>query len=102
MPIIRTPRNILYVLKMDLELLKVDRKFIYEALLAENIGVNVHYIPVYWHPYYQRLGYRKGLCPKAEELYNSIVSLPLFPAMTDNDARDVIDAVTKVISYYRR
>jgi len=94
--------NHLYVIKLDLNKLKADRKEIYNALLAENIGVNVHYIPVYWHPYYQRLGYKKGLCPKAEELYNSILTLPLFPAMTDNDVEDVIGGVYKIINYYRK
>lgn len=94
--------NHLYVIKLDLNKLKANRKEIYNALIAENIGVNVHYIPVYWHPYYQKLGYKKGLCPKAEELYNSIFTIPLFPAMTDNDVEDVINGVYKIINYYRR
>lgn len=94
--------NHLYVLKLDLPKLKVGRKEIFNALLAENIGVNVHYIPVYLHPYYQKLGYKKGLCPKAEELYNAIITIPLFPAMTSNDVDDVINGVNKIIDYYRK
>lgn len=94
--------NHLYVLKLDLHKLKVGRKEIFNALLAENIGVNVHYIPVYWHPYYQKLGYKKGICPKAEELYNAIITIPLFSAMTSNDVDDVISGVKKVINYYRK
>ncbi|WP_313233173.1 UDP-4-amino-4,6-dideoxy-N-acetyl-beta-L-altrosamine transaminase [Tissierella praeacuta] len=94
--------NHLYVLKLDLDKLRVDRKEIFNALIAENIGVHVHYIPVYWHPYYQRLGYKKGLCPKAEGLYNSILTVPLFPAMTDEDVEDVINGIYKIINYYRR
>lgn len=94
--------NHLYVLKLDLKKLKTDRKEIYNALIAENIGVNVHYIPVYWHPYYQKLGYKKGLCPKAEELYNAIITIPLFPAMTDKDVTDVIKSVNKIIYYFRK
>ncbi|MFX0560702.1 UDP-4-amino-4,6-dideoxy-N-acetyl-beta-L-altrosamine transaminase [Tepidibacillus infernus] len=94
--------NHLYVLKLDLPKLKVDRKEIYNALLAENIGSNVHYIPVYWHPYYQKLGYKMGLCPKAEELYNSMLTIPLFPAMLDDDVNDVINGVYKIINYYRK
>lgn len=93
--------NHLYILKLDVSKLKVDRKEIYDALIAENIGVHVHYIPVYWHPYYQRLGYPKGLCPKAEELYNSMLTLPLFPGMSDDDVEDVIKGVYKIIDYYR-
>ncbi|MBU5436666.1 UDP-4-amino-4,6-dideoxy-N-acetyl-beta-L-altrosamine transaminase [Tissierella sp. MSJ-40] len=94
--------NHLYVLKLDLPKLKVDRKEIYNALIGENIGVHVHYIPVYWHPYYQRLGYKKGLCPKAEELYNTLLTVPLFPAMSDEDVEDVINGFNKIINYYRR
>ncbi|MFA7412440.1 MAG: UDP-4-amino-4,6-dideoxy-N-acetyl-beta-L-altrosamine transaminase [Tissierellaceae bacterium] len=94
--------NHLYVLRLDLEKLSVGRRQIFDALQAENIGVHVHYIPVYWHPYYEKLGYKKGICPRSEELYESILTLPLFPAMTDKDAEDVVDGVFKIINYYRR
>lgn len=94
--------NHLYILKLDLSKIKVDRKEIYNALMAENIGVNVHYIPVYWHPYYRDLGFKKGLCPVAEETYKSIVTIPLFPAMSDDDVDDVIAGVKKIIDYYRK
>ncbi|TVY07209.1 UDP-4-amino-4,6-dideoxy-N-acetyl-beta-L-altrosamine transaminase [Paenibacillus cremeus] len=94
--------NHLYVLKLDLPKLKADRKEIFQALIAENIGVHVHYIPVYWHPYYQKLGYEKGLCPNAEDLYNCMLSVPLFPAMSNDDIRDVINGFYKIISYYRK
>lgn len=94
--------NHLYILKLDLSKIKVDRKEIYNALMAENIGVNVHYIPVYWHPYYRDLGFKKGLCPVAEETYKSIVTIPLFPAMSDDDIDDVIAGVKKIIDYYRK
>lgn len=90
----------LYILRLDLKQFKASRREIYEALLKENIGVNVHYIPVYYHPYYQQLGYCKGLCPRAEALYEEMITLPLFPAMTLRDVRDVIQGVEKVISYY--
>lgn len=92
----------IYVISIVPELLKATRKEIFEALQAENIGVNVHYLPVYLHPYYRGLGYHKGLCPNAEKLYESIITLPLFPNMTDQDVIDVIDAVKKVINYYRK
>jgi dTDP-4-amino-4,6-dideoxygalactose transaminase len=78
------------------------RKEIFESLIAENIGVNVHYIPVYYHPYYRDLGYEKGLCPYAEKLYDEIITLPLFPKMMDEDVEDVIQAIIKVIDYYRK
>lgn len=90
----------LYVLRFDDNHFRVGRRILYEALLAENIGVNVHYIPVYYHPYYQQLGYNKGICPRAEQLYEEIITLPLFPAMTDEDVQDVIWAVEKVVAAY--
>lgn len=92
----------LYVIQLELEKLKVGRKAIFEALQSENIGVNVHYIPVYYHPYYQKLGYKKGLCPMAEKVYERIITLPLFPRMNDKDVEDVVNAVEKVLSYYRK
>lgn len=91
----------LYVIELNLERLRVGRKEVFAALRAENIGVNVHYIPVYWHPYYQQLGYERGLCPMAEAAYERLISLPMFPAMTDEDIGDVITAIYKVISAYR-
>lgn len=92
----------LYVIRIKLELLSGTRKEVFEALQAENIGVNVHYIPVYYHPYYKGLGYEKGLCPHAEKLYDEMITLPLFPKMMDKDVEDVIKAVEKVIYYYQK
>lgn len=90
----------LYILRLNLSKLTIDRRQFFEALAAENICCNVHYIPTYYFPYYQRLGYEKGLCPKAEKLYEEIISLPLYYAMTDKDVQDVICAVTKIANYY--
>lgn len=92
----------IYVIALNLEKLTVNRKEIFEALQKENIGVNVHYLPVYMHPYYRKLGYKKGICPVAEDMYNRIVTLPLFPSMSNQDIDDVITAVKKVINTYRR
>lgn len=92
----------LYVIRLKLEKLTIGRKEIFEALQQENIGVNVHYIPVYYHPYYKKLGYRKGLCPVAERIYEGIITLPLYPAMDTQDVEDVIKGVKKVLDYYKR
>lgn len=92
----------LYILHLDFDRLNCGRKKFYDAMQAENIGVNVHYIPVYWFPYYQSLGYRKGLCPNAEAYYESSMTLPLFYSMTDEDQDDVIRAVKKLVEYFRR
>jgi len=98
----------LYVLALRPERLRKSRREIFEALRAENIGVHVHYLPVYRHPFYRWLGDPDSCtlegfyCPCAEELYERIITLPLFPAMSDRDAADVIAAVYKVISWARR
>ena len=92
----------LYIIQLDLEKLTCSRKEVYDALQAEGVGVNVHYIPVYSFPYYQKLGYKMGLCPNAEYLYERIISIPLFYSMTDEDQEKVIKAVKKVINYYRK
>ena len=75
----------LYILRIRPEKLTIDRKQFFEALAAENICCNVHYIPTYYFPYYEKLGYKRGLCPKAEKLYAEEISLPLYYAMTDQD-----------------
>ena len=92
----------LYILRLDLEALKASRKDIFNALKAENIFCNVHYIPVYYFEYYQKLGYNKGICPKAERLYEQIITLPLYFSMTDEDVESVISGVKKVLGYYRK
>lgn len=93
----------IYVIQLRTEMLKVGRKEVFEALRAENIGVNVHYMPLHLHPYYQReFGYRKGDYPRAEGYYERAITLPIFPKMSDKDVEDVIGAVKKVIQYYRR
>ena len=105
---IPTPANVkhgrhLYVIKLRLGALKADRDAVFRALRAENVGVNVHYIPLHYHSYYRdAFGYRPGDFPRAEALFERILSLPLFAAMTDRDAADVIAAVAKVLAHYRR
>lgn len=92
----------LYVVRLDLQRLAAGRADVFAALRAEGIGVNVHYVPVHMHPYYQqRFGTGPGLCPNAERAYEEILSLPMFPAMTDTDALDVVEAVRKVVDAFR-
>ena len=93
----------IYVIQLRTELLKVGRKEVFEALRAENVGVNVHYLPVHLHPFYQRtFGYKKGDYPKAERYYERAITLPLFPKMGDGDIQDVIEGTRKVLNHYRR
>ncbi len=69
------------------------RRSFFDRLRADGLGVQVHYIPVYWHPLYRDLGYQRGQCPTAEAIYGESISLPIFPAMTDGDVDRVITAV---------
>lgn len=91
----------LYILRLNPDRLTIGRKEFFDALAAENVCCNVHYIPTYYFPYYEKLGYHRGLCPKAEKLYEEIISLPLYYAMSDQDVQDVIEAVTKIAEYYK-
>lgn len=92
----------LYVIRLEEEKLRCTRRQFFDALAAEHVQPQVHYIPVYWFPYYQQLGYKEGLCPVAEEIYNGIVSLPIYPKMSAQDVEDVIKAVKKVVIHYRK
>ena len=90
----KTARH-LYMIQLNPELLTCTRREFFDALYAENVHAQVHYLPVYWHSYYEKLGYPKGLCPNAEYLYEHVMSIPLFYSMTDEDVESVITAIKK-------
>lgn len=92
----------LYILRLNLELLTCDRRQFFDALYAENTCPQVHYMPVYYHSYYEKLGYQKGICPNAEKYYDEVMSIPLYYSLTDAEAEDVIHAVKKIVDYYRK
>lgn len=73
--------------------LKKLRKDVFNELRKNNIGVQILYIPVYYHPYYQNLGYKKGICPIAEDFYDRVICLPMYPKMDENDINNVIENV---------
>ena len=110
MPEIRIQKEILesdttrhlYIIRLNLDMLTCTRREFFDALYAENTRPQVHYLPVYWHSYYEKLGYKKGLCPNAEKLYEEMMSIPLYYSLTDADVNDVITAVKKVVEYYRK
>ncbi len=89
----------IYVVRLKGELIAF-RKEIFKKLREAGIGVQVHYMPIYLHPYYQSLGYKAGLCPKAEEYYNSAISLPIYPDLTESDQEKVISSLKKIIEEY--
>ncbi len=90
----------LYIIRLDLNKLKCTRKEFFDAMSAENIQCQVHYVPTYFFPYYKHLGYGEGLCPNAEEIYKGILSIPLYPTLSEKDTDDVISAVKKITEYY--
>jgi perosamine synthetase len=93
----------LYPIRLRLEALSAGRAEVFRALRAENLGVNVHYIPVHKHPYYrERFGYKGGEYPVAEDAYERLISLPMFHAMAEQDVNDVIAAVSKVVNFFSR
>ena len=87
----------LYILRLNLDRLSCTRREFFDAMNAENVGCQIHYVPTYWFPYYEKIGYKRGLCLHAEELYSSILSIPLYPSLTDEDVESVITAVKKVV-----
>lgn len=92
----------LYILRLRSETLRCTRREFFDALWAEGVHSQVHYLPVYWHSHYESLGYRRGLCPEAERYYQEVMSLPLYYSLTDQDVADVITAVQKLIAYYAK
>ncbi len=92
----------LYVISLNLDQLSGSRRTIFEELRKKNIGVNVHYIPVYYQPFYRELGFRKGICPNSEHFYETIITLPLFPSMTDEEISHVIKVVINIITKYSK
>lgn len=92
----------LYILRLRPETLSCTRREFFDALHEEGIYSQVHYLPVYLHSYYEKLGYKKGSCPNAEKYYEASMSLPLYYSLTDEDVQDVIHAVRKIIAYYRK
>lgn len=92
----------IYIVNLQLDKLSCTRREFYDAMSAENVQCHVQYVPVYWHPYYKKLGYTRGLCPNTEKIYSTIMTLPLYPKMTDQDVEDVINAVKKVAAWYSK
>lgn len=87
----------LYVLRFDENELGLTRRWVYDALKAENIGVNVHYMPVYMLPFYVDSGFKPGVCPNAEQYYKEAVTIPLHPGLSEQNVADVMGAVMKVV-----
>ena len=92
----------LYPIRLEPELLKIDRDSFIRSLRDEGIGTSVHFIPIHYHGYYSKLlDCGRGSFPVTEEFFERTVSLPIYPSMTNDDANDVVEAVSKLLEYYR-
>ncbi len=93
----------LYVIRLHLDRLTIDRARFIEEMKARNIGTSVHFIPVHMHPYYRdRYGYRPDDFPVARREYERMLSIPIYPRMSNRDVEDVIAAVSSVAKRFRR
>jgi len=90
----------LYVIRLRLDKLIVSHCEVFEALRAEGIGVNLHYIPVYRQPYYEKLGFKNGYCPNAEEYYAEAISLPIYPDLTEVQLNHVAESLKLILLNY--
>lgn len=87
----------LYVIRLLLKRIRKPHRQVFEALLEGGIGVNVHYIPIHTQPYYQRMGFKEGDYPQAEQYYSEAISLPLFAALSDVQQEQVVDALREAL-----
>jgi UDP-4-amino-4,6-dideoxy-N-acetyl-beta-L-altrosamine transaminase len=87
----------LYIIRLKLDEIGQSQRHVFEALRSDDIGVNLHYIPVYRQPYYRDLGFEPGYCPEAERYYSQAISLPLFPALTLAEQNQVVTALRRAI-----
>ena len=91
------------MIQLELDHLRIGRNQFIEALKKEGIGTSVHFIPLHLHPYYRKtIGYRPEDFPVASAVFQRIVSLPIYPRMSDSDVDRVIHSVRKIIAQYRR
>ncbi len=88
----------LYVIRLNLSMIESSHKDIFESLRKDNILVNLHYMPVYLHPYYKNnLGFKSGHCPEAEKYYSEAISIPMFPTLSNEDQLVVVNALKKYL-----
>ena len=87
----------LYVVRLEDDIID-ERDRVFSKLREKNILVNLHYIPVYLHPYYQKIGFNKGYCPNAEVFYKSAISIPIFPRLSSKDQSYIVNEIKKIIT----
>lgn len=88
----------LYPIKLDVQKTNIMQKDLYDECYRKGLGVNLHYIPVYLQPYYQEIGFKSGYCPCSEDYFNHSISIPIFPAMTDDDCQKVVTTLRSILN----
>jgi len=86
----------IYVIKLKLENINLTRDEVFKRLKENGIGVNVHYMPIYYHSYYESLGYKRGLCKESEKVYEQLITLPIFPLLEDNEINIIINKICEI------
>ena len=92
----------LYIIRLDENVLSCTRREFFDEMSSRGVQPQVHYVPVYWFPYYQELGYKKGLCQNAERIYKGIMSIPLYPSLTEEETEYVVDVIKTIVEKYKR
>ena len=92
----------LYIIRLDENVLSCTRREFLDEMVSRGVQPQVHYVPVYWFPYYQELGYKMGLCPNAEEVYKGIMSIPLYPSLTEEETEYVVEVIKTIVEKYKR
>jgi perosamine synthetase len=87
----------IYIIKLNLNNISKSRDTVFKELKESGIGVNVHYLPIYLHPYYQNLGYNKGLCPVSESVYESMITLPCYPLLKDEELKYICTKINEIV-----
>lgn len=87
----------LYVIRLKLDEVSKSQREVFAELHAANIGVNLHYIPVYRQPYYEQLGFKAGYCPEAEKYYSEVISIPMYPTLTNKDLSYIVSSLSKIL-----
>ena len=87
----------LYVIRLKLGKIHKTHRHVFEALRIAGILVNLHYIPVYRQPYYEKMGFRAGYCPESEQYYKEVISIPIYPGLTEEQQDKVIDILCNIL-----
>lgn len=88
----------LYLIRLDLSAVKRTRRQVYDALLDQGIGVNIHYIPVYRQPYFEQFGFHAGYCPEAERYYAEVLTIPLYPGLSEAEQDQVVATLSTLLT----